>query len=775
MKLKSLSAIFLLFAIGPAIRAAEVVLVKEGVAASVLVVGAEVMAPNKKKSRSASLSEREAETQRQRLRESVLDLARVLGKMSGAEIEIVHAAPAAGDRRLPVFIGAPAEKKFGVPGTKMRGKQGYRVVAAPSGVGLLGESDLATSYAIYEVLDRLGCRWYLPGEMGEVIPQKKTVTLPPMDESLTPGTLSRGIWYADDAYRRRNRMGGLLLSAAHALEINNYITKEQFAAHPEWQALVGGKRVTSRICWASEEAAAAVAEGILRSLDARPVPTISLSPEDGTKFCECEACKALDPGDWDPTMRTVSITDRYIRFCNLIAERVTKKYPEVLFGFLAYVQYTRPPTRETLHPNLVPQIAPITHCRAHTMLQKDCPSRPIIRSIVEGWRRRAKHLSYYNYMFHIAEVAVPYPMIRQMSEELPILYENGVDLWQPETMANFESVLPGFWLTIRMAWFPKAKPDEVLDEFFANFYSAAAAAMRKYWMLFDDAWTSVPEHAGCGFGYGKRFPPEFMKRARAAMDDALAACRTDPEKQRVTMQDESLKQFELFMKLREDLFGAKFATIGADAARYLERQKALSEQYAAQYAFGKAKWAPETIAGRYFKSFFLQAYDDAARIAKDFEMISPSLRAWRFAVDKEKKGESLGWHTPEFDDTAWKTTDPCLDTWFSLGLDSYYGAMFYRSVVKAPAIPAGKKVFLWISSTDGEAKVFVNGRHLSWVNEKGEKKEAFSGFCTPASFDITDAIQPDAENQITIVGTHAFINELGTGGLIGPVLVYREK
>ncbi len=31
------------------------------------------------------------------------------------------------------------------------------------------------------------------------------------------------------------------------------------------------------------------------------------------------------------------------------------------------------------------------------------------------------------------------------------------------------------------------------------------------------------------------------------------------------------------------------------------------------------------------------------------------------------------------------------------------------------------------------------------------------------------------QNQITIEGTHTFINELGTGGLLGPVYLYQEK
>ncbi|NQU09709.1 DUF4838 domain-containing protein, partial [bacterium] len=357
-------------------------------------------------------AETEAETERRRLRESVKDLALYLEKISGAKVEMLTNAATAGDKRLPILIGDLAVQRFGPPKKRFTAQQGFRLVVSPRGIGLAGESDLATSYAIYEVLERLGCRWYLPGEWGEIVPAMKTIRLPTGDESLAPSTLCRYIWYAADAFKRRTRQGGLLLSAGHALEIAGYISKEQLAAHPDWQGLIDGKRNPGRFCWANAECAAAVADGIIAKLDKAYVPTVSLSPNDGANFCECDQCRALDAGDIDPSMGQVSITDRYIHFCNQIAERVTKKHPDVLLGFLAYVQYTRPPVRENLHPNLVPQIAPITYCRAHSFLQDDCPSRPQLKLIAEGWGKKAKHVSYYNYMFHLAEVAVPYPMIK---------------------------------------------------------------------------------------------------------------------------------------------------------------------------------------------------------------------------------------------------------------------------------------------------------------------------------------------------------------------------
>jgi hypothetical protein len=129
------------------------------------------------------------------------------------------------------------------------------------------------------------------------------------------------------------------------------------------------------------------------------------------------------------------------------------------------------------------------------------------------------------------------------------------------------------------------------------------------------------------------------------------------------------------------------------------------------------------------------------------------------------------------------------DTWSSLGhhfsltdeASGRSGRMAYRTSQKLPAVPAGKKAFLWIGSTDGSAKLFVNGTHVPYGEpddigrgKAGETKDAFDGYCKPAQFDVTAALKT-GDNQITILCDRYHLNELGTGGLLGPVLLYREK
>lgn len=756
----------------PAVRA-DAVLVKDGQARAVVCAPAAVMAPDAKNAAALKGPAREAELQRQRLRESVKDLAHYLGTIAGTTVPLQGELPGKNDTRLPILVGDFAVKAFGAPKTKAPFKQGFRVVVTDKSVGLCGESDLATSYAIYEVLDRLGCRWYMPSALGEVIPSRKTVALPVMDFDSAPATTYRGVWYADDAYRRRNRHGGLLLSAGHALEM--YISKDERTKHPAWVGVVGGKPHPHRLKWSNPEVARAIADKILAMYANDPQPSYSLSPDDGSDFDESKEDRAIDAGDFDPTAQMVSLTDRLMVLCNRVAGRVAAKRPDVLFGMLAYAQYIRPPVREKLHPNIVPQIAPIALCRYHSLTDDTAHGAKELRHLIEGWARQSKSISMYFYAYNLAETSAPMPMLRRWSADVPFVLDHKCKFWQPETLPNFENQFMAQYLGCRLAFDPKQKPAAILDEITARFYGAAAKEMAAYWSHVDDVWTKTPEYSGCGFAYLRFWSPERLAEARRRMDAARTACKTPIEKQRVQLADDSLRQFERFMKLRRDQAEGRFETLAAEAARWRKQVVALGEKYKDQYAFTKVPWTKETVSGTYFASFYQKTYDDATRIATTKQLLTKQpLRRFRYRADKDKTGEKLGWAAANFDDTSWKTTDVCMQTWSTLGYHDWFKSMWYRTDVDVPALPAGKKAYLWLGATDGSAKVFINGKHVPFTDAKGKRAEAFNGYCEPASFDITAALRPGA-NRIAILCTRTFFNELGTGGLIAPAALYREK
>ena len=69
----------------------------------------------------------------------------------------------------------------------------------------------------------------------------------------------------------------------------------------------------------------------------------------------------------------------------------------------------------------------------------------------------------------------------------------------------------------------------------------------------------------------------------------------------------------------------------------------------------------------------------------------------------------------------------------------------------------------------------MNGTHVPYLTpDTGAKQDAFDGYCKPAQFDVTAALKA-GDNQFTILCDRHHLNELGTGGLIGPVVLLREK
>jgi len=768
-------------------RADDLVLASHGLSRSVILADAVVMAPDRSGGR-LSFPEAEAERQRQRLRESILDLARCLEQISGAPFPIVSNPPPADlEGRLVIRVGAPAAAFFGDVGLSAPWRQAFRLVADPrKGIGLYGESDLASSYAVYELLDRLGARWFIPGPMGEILPRRDPLTVPATDERLAPYTTYRGLWYADEAFKRRNRTGGLLLSAGHALE-HGYLTKEQLAEHPEWIAqYADGRPIPGRFKWSNPALADAIANRIITLQEQDPKPSWSLSPADGIQFDESPDDRALDTGDFDPACQTNSITDRYLVLANRIAARVSARYPDLLLGFLAYANYIRPPLRETVHPTLVPQIAPITYSRVHPMNDDRVPDNAALRAIVEGWGKKVRQTSVYFYAFNLADTLSPCPMLRKWAHDIPFIYEHGqCRFWQPETIPNFETFLQAQYLGLRLAWNPRQDPQAIYDEINRLFYGAAAKPMAEYWDFVDRVWVETPEYSGCGFGHLRRWTPDRLQKARALLDQARHAAETDAERFRVGLAHESLSLFESFLAMRRDLAEGRWTGLGDRFEAWLEQVKRLAEDYKECYAFGKVPWSTQTIGGGYARSFFGVTLKEAQRLQETAAALHPDapLRRFRYQPDPDLIGEAAGWAGTEFDDHAWKETDVTTETWSSLGLHSYMGTVWYRATFTLPPLPEGAPLRLWIGATDGSARVFLNGRHLDAlkIEKKADgselvvRQEEGAGYARPLLFEATGATRPGATNLLAIRTTRTAINELGTGGLLAPVVIVQER
>ncbi|MCX8037097.1 MAG: hypothetical protein N3D11_08655 [Candidatus Sumerlaeia bacterium] len=91
------------------------------------------------------------------------------------------------------------------------------------------------------------------------------------------------------------------------------------------------------------------------------------------------------------------------------------------------------------------------------------------------------------------------------------------------------------------------------------------------------------------------------------------------------------------------------------------------------------------------------------------------------------------------------------------------GLAWYRQTVHIPAEAAGRRVFLWFGAIDEAAKVWVNGKPVG-ISPKSVFK--------PFEIDATEAIEAGKPNMVAVCVANQTLNELGTGGIMGPVMFY---
>jgi hypothetical protein len=730
-------------------------------------------------------------------RESVKDLAHYLGRMSGTEIEIVEGLPDR-EKRVPIYIGEEARKVFGPVGKTKAGLYAFRVVAGRKGVGLYGESEYGTSYAIYELLHRLGCRWFMPTDLGECVPSVAALAVPEMDEALAPATEARGMWQGGADYLRRNRMGrdtgSIVWLAIGDGSLERFFTAQDLEANPEWRALqADGKPHHHALRVTHPGVAEHVANKILAQLETlyEPMrkaglrPGYALTPGDFQVPTEDPYERAHDPDPrvWEPAAGRWSVTDRCMLLHNRVAAKVRARYPEVAFGDQAYVNKSYPPAKQPVPNDFQITICPIDFNRHHPMTWTNHPNEFWLRDMVEGWGKTGARLAAYWYGINLAEISAPCPFITKWGTDIRILLDNNLSMWVPETMNGWDSMLPGYVLASRMTFHPQETPESILQDLWTKFYGAAAEPMSRYWTGIDTAYLEAREYAGSPYGYLKIFTPEVMKAARANLNEALARCRTITEYRRVKLIDESFGLFELYMKMRTDWAAANLRTLEADYAVWRSgitdmqrRYKDPADSTYVQGRHGNPRWSD---------GMTRPMYQDGSRMERDFTRHGRPMLEWKWRHNPILDFDALPWTAPDYDDAAWPTTHVVRDTWSSLGhhltmtdtASGRSGRMAYRTSQKLPAVPAGKKVFLWIGSTDGSAKVFVNGQHVKYAPPgKDEMWDAFGGYClhSGTGFDVTAALKK-GDNQFAILAERTGLNELGTGGLMGPVVLYREK
>mgnify|MGYP002630611907 CR=1 FL=1 len=356
--------------------------------------------------------------------------------------------------------------------------------------------------AVCGFLRDLGVRWYLPGELGEVLPDLKSIPLPRVDKTVHPDFPMRILNFRTAVYGHDAMMWGFRLGvrqpfgrqAAHGLSrmTDNEATLKN---HPDWFALYGGKRHTqseshnNQLCYSNEELFRESVNFARAQFDHFKMDVVSIMPPDGyTAICQCRLCEGKESPELGYRGK---LSDYVWDFVNRVAKEIAKTHPGKRISNCAYGIYTEPPNNiNKLEPNV--QVI-IVGGRRPTNADRDD-----LRRLRAAWATKTDNPIeiFENYPFTGRGFYLPAYIPRVMGESINETKgtSRGEDIWL--TM-DFKENAIGYnhfliYFTARMYWGGKEQDAAAMfDEYVEKFYGSAAKEMRAFFSYCEDNWREM--------------------------------------------------------------------------------------------------------------------------------------------------------------------------------------------------------------------------------------------------------------------------------------------
>lgn len=653
-------------------------------------------------------------------REVAEDLAGIVQRISGAKI-----SQEAATDLTPIYLGEPEEFSNLPIAVPVLEKEAFYLKVTPEAIYILGGTSLGTSHGVYTLLRDLGCRWVMPGAVGECLPNGKNLVLPVQERQEKPDFNFREVWYAygsspeaaarHDEWMRRNRMVSPPILHRHNLTVT-LARVAPFEERPDLYGLLKGERKKQQICTSNPEAVADVVTSIKQFLAEHPdVQSYSLCPDDNTDFCECANCKALDSGVPDRS-GLPSVADRYQVFLNQVLDGLKDEYPNVLVTTYSYNRnHTNPPVKTPLDPRTCIFSTTSEFCSAHGVGDTFCPSRQDYKNLLKRWTALTSHVYVYEYDPVPYSGGLPWPMWESNARAMATYKAIGVAGAYVEGQNSWAAYFPNYYTTSQFMWDASQDEKKVFDDMLAAFFGEAAAYMATYYEVQASVFKGLERKAEWGLvDYPKYFSADVVERCRVALEGAEATARTPIVRQRLEMVRLSFDELDAYLKIRRADASTTFADYKGAVTQLddtIDRMAAINEDYMlASIAHEKTRVG---IADRFAVDFgFINRwllcgpFDNLGMGGHD-RVYPPEEAIDTKAIYEGKDQHPVTWnlnHTPEwqgyvdlvkeFDDTEWTC--------------AY--ALCWVTLDEGP-----RDVMLRVGSNDS-VKVFLNGREV-WSNK----------------------------------------------------------
>jgi len=716
-------------------------------------------------------------------------------KMSGAKLPLVVEGSESADLpKTRVHVGhTSAAKGQGVP-------SGFDPTVRPDAfeeegfvIRTLDENTLlvagnndgnyrGTTIAAYRLLEKLGCRFYFPGEWGEVVPEKKTIELPKLDMVEKPDFALRSIWLSGwirttneekAAYEDWTHKIGLSHPRIYPTTMDGSLAnltpaKDYFESNPEFFAMGkdGQRKEATRsphqmLCLSNEAMFEEGVRNIQRAFEgegplarqARDIwpgsQGVGFSPPDGSPYCFCEDCKAASQNflylQYGNFKDRPMMSEEYYGFLSRIAE----KFPDKWISTLAYTLREFPPQGVEIPDNLTVSYAPISadviHPAGTSMWRRDQ-----MMDLLRQWREHTPHVEVrdYNPGF-LTGLFVPERDTANIAINAPVYHEIGLKGMRREGRKAFMQTWLSYYTTGKFLWDVETDLEELKQDFYPTFFGENAGPhVRAWWDACEDVLVDSTTQAHEDFLVNHLYTRDFTDSIRKHVDAALAADGTEAQKERVKAFSLIAENLEQYAAMNDAISKMDWSSAAAAAERMVQ----LKEEIHAIYPFFIAPEHRDTPRA-FFAEGLAKRFRELAAITdgSSGNLLAELPREMRFRRDPFNDGVIERWYRTDLDDSDWETRDAFYlleqqEEPLNERGNHYSGFVWYRTDFDLPADANVEAARLLLLGLVNEGWVWVNGEyigHRTWA-------AWWRLVLHPVDFEIAEKLRPGQRNTIAI-------------------------
>jgi hypothetical protein len=384
-----------------------------------------------------------------------------------------------GGAELPVKAGSeeiPDKAIVINPDARSGHNDDFSIVTVNQQLIITGGIHKGCIYGVVELLEKqFGCRMYAPGF--EVVPKLNVIRIPQLfiaDQPVNEYRNTYGRFAEDENYRDWQRIDvvqDVFADGYYVHTMNRLLPWEvYFQKHPEYFALMNGKRIIDQPCLSNPEVLKIALNKLETDVPLQPGKQVwSVSQNDNFSYCQCDACKKIISEEGSPA-------GPVIRFVNEIA----KRFPEKIISTLAY-QYSRQAPKVTRPADNVQIMLCTIELNRSQPIDEDPRSASFMKDIVD-WGKIARHIYLWDYTVNFSHHTTPFPNIHVLQPNIRMFVKNNVfsHFQQSNTDVGHEFSELKSYLISRLLWNPDVNADSVITDFMQGYYGEAAPFVGMY-------------------------------------------------------------------------------------------------------------------------------------------------------------------------------------------------------------------------------------------------------------------------------------------------------